>query len=66
MTYELKKAEEIGWAALIGAGIFGLEMLVRFDASTITDWKAWAVALGGGMLRAAAGAVLAKTTGPRG
>jgi len=66
MEYNWKRAEEIAWFALVAAGVFALEILVRFDPETITDWRTWVVSLVGGMLRAAAGAVLAKLTKPGG
>ena len=58
--YNWKRAEELAWIALVGAGIFLLEMAFRFDPGQVQDWKAWAVAAAGGAVRAAAGAVLAK------
>lgn len=62
--YDLKKIEEIAWFALVAAGVFLLELLVRFDPDTVTDWQTWAISLASGMLRAAAGAALARITKP--
>ena len=31
MNYDFKVLPELGWAALIGAGIFIVEMLTEFD-----------------------------------
>jgi hypothetical protein len=64
MTYRFKRFQELAWFAGVSAGVFALEVLVRFDPDTITSWETWAVSLGGGMLRAAAGAVLAAMTKP--
>jgi hypothetical protein len=58
MDYKFKKLEELGWAAAIGAGIFGLQVLADFDPSTVTDWKTYAIASGAGALRAAGAAAL--------
>ena len=64
MTYRFKRLQELAWFAGVAAGVFVLEILVRFDPETITDWRTWVVSLVGGMLRAAAGAVLAAITKP--
>lgn len=61
-TYNFKLLAEAGWAALITAVIFALSAVV--DSASVTDWRAWAIAVGGGAVRAAAGAVLARMTGP--
>jgi hypothetical protein len=62
--YVFKRAEEIAWIALVAAGVFALTLLVDFDPDKIEDWRAWAIALGAGCIRAAAGAVLALFTKP--
>ena len=51
--YDFKAIEEIGWAMAVGGGIFIFELLSRFEPETITDWKTWGVAVGGGLARAA-------------
>lgn len=65
MKYEWKRAEEAAWVAAVAAGIALLEVLVRFDAEAVTDYKLWAVSLGGSMIRAAAGAAMAFISRPR-
>lgn len=64
MTYNFRTMQEIGWAAFVAAGIFALEVVIRTD--TIDNWETWAVMLGGGAARAAAGAVLGIVTKPGG
>jgi len=60
MEYEFKLVKELFWAAAVGAAVFALTMLVKFDPAVIDDWQAWAISIGSGCVRAAAGAVLAK------
>lgn len=60
--YDFKFWAEAGWAALITALIFALTAIV--DSASVTDWKAWVIAVGGGAVRAAAGAFLARLTRP--
>lgn len=62
MNYNFKFWEEAAWAAAITALVFGLTAIV--DSAGVTDWKAWAIAVGGGAGRAAAGAILARLTRP--
>ena len=57
--------EEISWAILVGGSTFLLEILVKFDFDTVTDWKTWGIGIGSGLIRAVAGAVLAVVTRPR-
>lgn len=59
MNYDFKRIPEMVWVGFVAAAVFALEMLVRFDVGQIDDWKAYALALGSGMLRAAAGAIIA-------
>ena len=59
MEYKFKVAEEAFWVGLTAAVLFGLQVAAEFDASMVTDWKTWAISLGGGAVRAAAGAVIA-------
>ena len=65
MKYDFHAVEEIAWVAAVAAGTFALEVLIRFDPETMTDWQTWAISLGGGMVRAAVGAVIAYRTRPR-
>jgi len=58
--YTWKGLQELGWAATVGAAVFALMVLVEFDPEVITSWQVWAISLGSGCVRAAAGAVLAK------
>ena len=57
-TYDFKAWQELAWAAGVAALTFGLTVLVTFDPETITDWRAWAISLGAGAIRAAAGALI--------
>ena len=62
MKYNFKLLEEVAWFAVVAAGIAVLETLIRFDPQTVTDWKTWAISLGGSAIRAAAGAAIARFT----
>ena len=64
MRYDFKRIEELAWFGIVAAGVFALEVLFRFNPEAITDWETWAKSLGAGMIRAAAGAVLAAVTKP--
>ena len=66
MTYDFKLWEEAAWAALVAAAIQLLMVLVGFDPAAVTDWRSWAIALGAGLVRAAAGAAIAVVTAPKG
>ena len=59
MRYDFERGKELAWFALVAAGTFLLVLAVDFDPD-VTDWQAYAVAAGAGMLRAAAAAVLAR------
>jgi len=59
--YQFKLIEEALWFGLVSAGLFFLTMLVKFDPETVTDWRAWAIALGGGLIRAFAGGILSSS-----
>jgi len=59
MTYRFKPYQEIAWAVATAALIVGLQALLTLQPEQITDWGAWGVALGGGMLRAGAGVAIA-------
>lgn len=58
MTYATKWGEEAIWGAVVAGVTFILTVLATFDPETITDWRAWAIALGAGTVRAIAGALL--------
>ena len=60
--YSFKGLQELGWAAAVGAAVFALVVLADFDPKAITNWQTWAISLGSGCVRAAAGAVLARVT----
>ena len=60
MRYEWKMAPELAWIAAVAAGVFALQVAAEFDPAVISDWRTWGVALGAGMVRAAAAAVLAR------
>lgn len=62
--YNFKFLEEILWAAGIAAALLVLQTLVLFDPSKIQDWSTWIITLGGGLVRAVAGAIIAKVTNP--
>ena len=58
--YDFKMAPEIAWVAAVAAGVFALQVAAEFDPAVISDVRTWAVALGAGMVRAAAAAVLSR------
>ncbi len=58
MKYQFKVAQELTWAFGVGIGVVVLEMLVKFDPSTITDWQTWAIASGAAVLRGGAATAL--------
>lgn len=58
MSYRFKALPELYWSVITSAATVLLLALVSFDPTTVNDWQTWAVALGAGMLRSAAGAAL--------
>lgn len=58
MSYRFKALPELYWSVLTAAATVLLIELVSLDPDGITDWRRWAVALGAGVVRAAAGAAL--------
>ncbi len=58
MNYRFVALQELGWAVLIAVALVVLPALVTLDPAAVTDWRVWAVALGGASVRAAAGAAL--------
>lgn len=59
MSYRFKVLEEAVWAGVVSASLVVLQVLSTLDPATVTDWRTWGFALAGGMIRAAAGAMLA-------
>ena len=57
-TYDFKPTSEFFWFLFVTALVQSFQVLKDFDPATITDWKAWAIALGAGAVRAVAGAAL--------
>ena len=60
MKYDFNRIAELAWFAAVAAGTFLLVLAVDFDPDTVTSWQAYVVAAGGGMVRAAAAAILAR------
>lgn len=58
MTYRFKPLDELYWSVLTAGSIVLLTALVTLDPEAVADWRSWAVALGGGIVRASAGAAL--------
>lgn len=58
MRYEFKVAHEVAWAAAVGAGVAAAEIAIRFNPEAIADWRVWAVASAGALVRAAGAASL--------
>lgn len=61
-SYTLRPKSELFWFIAVAAITVGVQALVEFDPSTITDWESWAIGIGAAMVRAAAGAFLAYIT----
>ena len=57
--YRFKKAEEAGWFVAVAIITVLAQELLTFDATSITDWRVWAVALVSALVRGAAGAMIA-------
>jgi phage terminase large subunit-like protein len=55
--YDYKRLEELAWFVGISVGIFVLTEIAGH--ADFSDWRAWLPVVGGGALRAAAGAALA-------
>lgn len=58
MTYRFKPLPELYWAVTTAFSVVILTALFTFNPETVTDWRAWGVALGGAAVRAGAGAAL--------
>ena len=63
MKYDFKKLEELGWVVLITAVLFILQAATGLPED-YGEWRAYVVPLGGGLVRAVAGALLATLTKP--
>ena len=62
MRYDFKFWAELGWALLIGATITLLLELTSFRPEAIEDWRAWAIVLGGAVVRGAVAVAGTKIT----
>ena len=62
MTYQWKSLPEAYWSVLTALFVAAAQIAVEFDPSRITDWKVWAVAGAGALVRAAGGGLLAYLT----
>lgn len=58
MKYTFKPLPELYWGIVTAGSIVLLTALVTLNPETVTDWRGWAIALGGATVRAAAGAGL--------
>lgn len=58
MTYRFKPLPELYWGVVTAFSVVILTALFTFNPETVTDWRAWGIALGGSAVRAAAGAAL--------
>lgn len=57
--YTYKRAAELGWGVVTALLIVAGETAISFDPAAITDWRTWAIGVGGALVRAVGGAVLA-------
>lgn len=58
MRYRFKPLPELYWGVTIAAALVLLQALFTLEPEKVTDWRGWAIALGGAMLRPAAGAAI--------
>lgn len=56
--YQVKWLPELGWAVAIAVAVVLASALVTFDPASVSDWRAWAVALAASVVRVAAATVL--------
>jgi len=63
MKYDFKVIQEAVWVVLVAVAVFALTEIAGHQ--DFGDWRAWLPVLGGGCLRAAAGAALAVFTRKR-
>ncbi len=59
MTYNWKAVSEIAWALFLAAITYLAGVLVFFNPTEITDWRAWGIALFAGCVRAVMAALIA-------
>jgi hypothetical protein len=64
VNYDFKKLEEAGWFVLVTVVTTIASALIDFDPDKIADWRAWAVGIAAGCVRAIAGIVIAALTKP--
>ncbi len=59
--YDFKRLEEVAWIGVVAAGVFVLQLLAELDPEAVfQDWRAYFVAALAGVIRAFAGAILAR------
>ena len=58
MKYRFQPLPELYFGVLVSAGTVVLLELASLNPDGVTDWRTWAIALGAGAIRAAAGAAL--------
>ena len=58
VRYTFRPLPELYWGVVTAASIVLLTALFTLQPEAVTDWRAWGIALGGGAVRAAAGAGL--------
>lgn len=57
--YEFKVLPELGWAVFVAVVVALATSLLEFEAASIDSWETWGIGVASGLVRAAAGAVLA-------
>lgn len=63
MTYNFKFWQELAWGVLVAVLVAFAQALIQFDASAVTDWNVWLLAIISGAVRAVAAVVVSKLTG---
>lgn len=58
MTYKFKPGPEFWWAILTMAGYELAQILVTLQPEKIADWRTWAVATAGAVVRGVAGGII--------
>lgn len=56
MKYRFKPLQELYWGLLTGVGIVLFQALLTLEPEKVSDWRAWAVGLGGALVRVIGGA----------
>lgn len=59
--YQFKIVPELGWSVLVAVGTVLAQGAT--DAEKVSDWRAWAIGLTAGLVRAVIGAILAYRAG---